>query len=109
MIPQPRSSYVAEGQKQDLEKQLSELPDTVATAQENWGIKKLEREKVEALLHMTFKAKGGFTVADIKAATNADGGRYMAMLEEIKAEAQYNRVYEQLMSVKKLASLRTAF
>lgn len=94
----------------DLEKELNDLPDKVATAQENWGLKKLEREKIEALLHIAFKGSNEkFTVADIKAAINSDKDRYQAMIEEIKAEAQYNRLYEQLMSIKKLASLRTAF
>jgi hypothetical protein len=94
----------------DIEKDLQELPDQVASALEDWNIKKLEREKVEALLHMAFKASDlRMTVADVKAATHADGKRYQATLEEIKAETQYNRLYEKLMSAKKLASLRTAY
>lgn len=104
------SENILKGEKTDLERQLEELPDLVSDAQVNWGIKKLEREKIEALLHMKCRADSfKYTVGDIKAIINSDDKRYMAMFEEIKAEAQYNRLYEKLMSAKKLAQLRTAY
>lgn len=101
------SENILSGEKEGIEQQLNDLPDLVAQALEEWGMKKLEREKIEALLHMSFKASDlRLTIADIKAAINADGKRYQAMIEEIKSEAQYKRLYEQLMSAKKISSLR---
>jgi hypothetical protein len=70
----------------------------------------LEREKVEALLYVEFKgSEEKRTATDLKALIQSDGKRYAAVLDEIKAEATYTRVYEKLMCVKKQAALRTAF
>lgn len=96
----------------DLEAALETLPDEVAKAQEQWHIFSLDREKMEALLYARFKGEDkdrSATDTEIKAMVHADGDRYQAVLAEIKAEANYIRVYERLLSVKKRASLRSAF
>lgn len=94
----------------DTEKQLEDLPDRVADALQAWRIASLEREKLEALLYMRFKGSGEKRTSDeIKAMVRSDALRYEASLKEIGAEVNYNRLYERLMSVKKVASLRTAF
>jgi len=96
--------------KSDLEKDLEELPDKIAEALQVWRIKTLEREKTDALLHARFKGSDkGLTATDIKALINADQGHYNAVLDEVKAEANFKRLDETLMGKKKLASLRTAF
>lgn len=94
----------------NLEEQLQILPEQVAGALEKWRVATLDREKCEALLYATIK--GTWTeasAAEIKSAINRDQGRYNAVLAEIKAESNYNLLYEKLLSAKKLASLRTAF
>lgn len=94
----------------DIEQNLYTLPDTVAQALENWRLAELDREKVEALLYARFKAEdNGRTASDVKALLNANLERYEAVLKEIKAESNYHRLSERLMSFKKIASLRTAF
>ena len=93
-----------------IEQNLDELPDAVANALERWRMASLQREKLEALLYLRFKADAGKRTSDeLKAMVKADGGHYSASLAEIKAEIEYNRLYERLLSTKKLASLRTAF
>lgn len=94
----------------DLEAALETLPDEVAKAQEQWHIFSLDREKMEALLYARFKGEDkDRSATEIKALVHADGDRYNAVLAEIKAEANYIRVYERLLSIKKRASLRSAF
>ena len=94
----------------DLEKSLEELPDKVADALLAWRRTTLEREKLEAILFLRFKG-GEFkrTGSEIEAMVQSDGGRFEACLNEAKAESDYRRLDERLMSWKKLASLRTAF
>lgn len=95
---------------QDVEQGLNELPDQVAAALEAWKTKTLECEKCEALLYLEFRAiNDGKTATDIKAMVNASEIRFQAVLSELQSEAAYTRLYEKLMSVKKLASLRTAY
>lgn len=92
---------------EDLEKELETLPDIVAKALENWRIATLQREKIEALIHIAQKGDDEKkTMADIKAAINCDESRCEAVLLEIKAEAAYMSSYENLMGVKKRVSLR---
>ena len=93
-----------------IEQSLDELPEQVADALQAWRLASLEREKLEALLYLKFKAGEGKRTSDeIKAMVRSDGERYAASLTELKAEVQYQRLYERLLSVKRLASLRTAF
>lgn len=97
-------------QNAEIEHDLSTLPDLVADALQAWRIATLEREKIEGLLYLQFK--GGEekrTTDELKALVRSDGGRYMAVLAELKAEANYTRLLEKLYSSKKAASLRTAF
>ncbi len=94
----------------DIESSLSDLPDKVADSLATWRIKSLEREKIEAMLYLRFKAAEGKKTSDeIKSAVRVNGERYQAVLDEIQAESEYNRLYEKLMSFKRLAGLRTAF
>jgi hypothetical protein len=93
-----------------IEIQLDKLPDLVAQALEVWRMATLEREKTEALLYLQFKGKGDKRTADeLKAMVRSDSSRYEAVLKEIRAESDYTRLYERLLSFKKQASLRTAF
>lgn len=94
----------------DLEALLDILPDQVADALEAWRVATLDRERCEALLYAALKgADDGKTATEIKASINSDPARYSAVLEEIKAESNYTRLYEKLLSAKRRASLRTAF
>lgn len=94
----------------DLDEALNNLPDDVADALEKWRTATLEREKVEALLYISCRGRSDkITISEIKSIINSDERRYAAVLEEIKAEATYTRLYERLLSMKKRASLRTAF
>lgn len=97
-------------QNHGIEENLGELPDQVADALERWRLSSLEREKLEALLYLRFKGGEGKKTSDeIKAMVRSDGERYTACLTELKAEANHQRLYERLLSFKRLASLRTAF
>ena len=94
----------------NIEETLIDLPDQVANALSAWRIATLQREKVEAMLHLRLKAsEEKMTAGDLKAAINNNQERYDMMLKEILAETEYNRLYEKLLSAKKRASLRTAF
>jgi len=97
-------------QGENIEAVLESMPDVVASALQDWRIATLDREKVEALLYAATKAQDSDkSAAEIKAIINANPDRYQAVLNEIKAESQYVRLYERLLSAKKRASLRTAF
>lgn len=89
---------------------LEKLPDQVADSLLSWRRATLEREKLEAILFLRFKG-GEFkrTGSEIEAMVQSDGGRFEACLNEAKAESEYNRLNERLLSFKKLASLRVAF
>ena len=98
------------GIKSDLEAGLEKLPDEVADALLRWRLATLDREKTEALIYLKFKGEGEKRTADeLKMMVRADSGRYAAVLREVRAESDYTRLYERLMSFKKSASLRTAF
>jgi predicted Zn-dependent peptidase len=90
-----------------LEDTLDRLPDEIADALSEWRIATLEREKTEALLLLSYKAKNPErTAQEIKALVMADPGRYEVALKEATAEAEYTRLSEGLMAAKKKASLR---
>jgi hypothetical protein len=94
----------------DIESDLNELPDKVAEALQLWRVATLNREKMEAVLYAGFKASDSDRSAtEIKACINASESRYSSVLEEIKCECEYQRLYERLLSAKKRASLRVAF
>lgn len=94
----------------NIEETLLDLPDQVAAALMSWRIATLDREKVEALLFASIKGQDpAKSATEIKSTIQANGERYTAVLNEIKAEANYTRLYEQLLSAKKRASLRTAY
>ncbi len=93
----------------DVIETLTDLPDLVADSLETWRIATLNRERAEALLFLRFRAEQDRTVQEIKSLVNSDPERYEAVLNEIKTESLYNRLYEKLLSAKKIASLRTAY
>lgn len=94
----------------EIEQQLAEGPDQVANALIKWRMATLDREKAEALLYARLKGEDdNRTATEIKELIRADNGRYEMVVSEIKAEAEYNRYYEKLMSAKKISALRTAF
>jgi len=94
----------------DIEEALENLPDQIADALESWRRSTLEREKIEALCYLEYKGQDeDRTSTEIRALVHSDSGRYTAVLDEIKAESNYNRLYERLMAMKKKADLRTAF
>ena len=104
------SDNILSGEKDQIEDHLDKLPDAVADALSAWRIATLQREKIEAMLHLRLKAgEEKLSVGDMKAAINNNQERYDMMLKEILAESEYNRLYEKLLSAKKRASLRTAF
>lgn len=95
---------------QDLEQSLADLPDKVADALKDWRIATLERERCEALLYAEFKGQDKErTATEIKALIHASNNRYQSVMREIKAESEYNRLYERLMALKKRCYLRTAY
>lgn len=105
MIPAQQGTNNAQ-----LESDLETLPDIVADTLIHWRKQSLIREKFEALAYLKFKGEDkDRTATEIKALVNSDEDRYQAMLNEIVAEGEYTRVYEKLLSAKKLAGLRTAY
>lgn len=94
----------------DLEEQLDKLPELVSAALMEWRIATLDREKCEALLYAATRGQDDkMPATEVRARIQSNPNRYEAVLKEIKAEANYQLLYERLLSVKKRASLRTAF
>lgn len=93
-----------------LNNDLEDLPEKVAEALLEWRKSALNREKKEALLYLQFKNEvDKRTVGEIEAMIESNDDRYDAKLKEAMAECEYHRLYEKLMSAKKMADLRTAF
>lgn len=96
--------------KSELEIKLDELPEKVAEALEDWRLKTLERERVEALLYIQYAGEDlKRTATMIKAKIHSDEKRSKAVVEEIQAERKYTFLYERLLALKKEVSMRTAF
>ena len=94
----------------DIEQDLQELPEKVADALQAWRMATLDREKCEGLLYSLYKGEDKErTATEIRALVHASDARYSCILAEIKAEANYERLYESLMCAKKKADLRTAY
>lgn len=94
----------------NIEETLLELPDQVASALEKWEIATLNREKTDALLFSMIRGKDeNKSATEIKMEIQAHPDHYEFVLSEIKAHANYTRLYEQLLAGKRRASLRTAF
>lgn len=93
-----------------LEKDLETLPDEVSIALVNWRTATIDREMKEALLYLKYKnSEDKRTEGEVKALINSNNERYDIKLKEALAEAEYNKLYERLMSSKRLAALRTAY
>ena len=106
MIPQPQQG----GNNAETERALEELPEKVGEALMAWRKATLNRERVEALALLRFKAEDRERPAtEIKALVHSDAERYQSVLDEIVAEGLYTKLLETLLSAKKIASIRTAF
>lgn len=91
---------------------MVELPDKVAEAEVEFKRIRLERERIEALAYFRLKAELAHEKVTEKWLENkvrVDDEVHQAKLDEIVSEGEYNRLYEKLMSIKKVASLRTAY
>lgn len=91
---------------------LIEYPDKVADAERQWKISRLERERVEGMVYFRLKAETAeqkVTEKWLELKVRIDTEVHKLKLDEIIAESNYNRLYEKLMSAKKMASLRAAF
>ena len=91
---------------------IGKYPDLVADAEKAWKIAKLERERSEALSYFRLKAQTAdekVTEKWLENKVRTDEEVHKAKLDEIVKESEYNRLYEKLMSAKKMASLRAAF
>lgn len=99
----------ASGGRMSLEEDLNNFPDKVASALEGWRIATLDREKREALLYAQFKGEDKErTATEIRSLIHSSEERYQAVLLEIKSEAEYTRLYEKLMGIKKIAQMKIA-
>lgn len=96
-------------QNDQVEEDLQTLPNQVADALYSWRLATAEKEKLDALLYLQFKGEGDKTVDEIKSLVKSNPTRFEAILNEIKAESDYVRLYERLLSLKRVAGLRTAF
>ena len=95
---------------QDLEQELTELPEIIEKAKIGWLIAKLEREKVDALIHNEIKLRNPeLTATELKALVIIEEKHEKAVMKEIVADAYYEKCYENLMIKKKICDLRTAF
>jgi hypothetical protein len=101
-------------EKIEIEEAILTLPDLCAKALFQWRRATAIAKKMEGVCHIETKksllAKGArFTTDDLRAMVKADEGCYKSALEEAGAEAVHARLYERLMSIKKLADVRTAY
>lgn len=92
---------------------LGTFPDKTATALQRWKTATLERKRVASKFYLETKARaaGGekLTVKELEMMVEGNDDHYKACLEEIMAEAEHLKLYEKLMSAKKMASLRAGF
>lgn len=89
-----------------LEKGADEVADSLLA----WKKASLEREKIEAHLLLRYKAEDQkLNMDQIKALVKVNDERYQACLREAVAESDYQRIYERLLSAKKIASFYTAY
>lgn len=94
----------------ELEKSLEELPDQIYTAKLKWQGSILKREKEEALICAEIRLKNpDITSTEVKELLYLSDKRQEIKMLEIVNEAEYERLYEMLMTKKILARLRTAF
>lgn len=98
----------------DLEQAMFELPDKVAEALRSWRAAELERKRIAGRLFLTFKAESADrgrppSRETLEAMVESDQSHYEARLAEILAEAEHNKLYERLMTMKRIAGLREAF
>lgn len=94
----------------NIEETLLELPDKVADALEKWETATLNREKTDALLFAMIKGRDEKKSAtEIKMEIQGHPEHYESVLFEIKAHANYQRLYETLLAAKNRSKLRTAY
>lgn len=92
---------------------LGTYPDKTAEALKRWKEATLERKRIAAKVYLEIKAKsaGGekLTVKEIEMMVEQNTDHYKACLEEILAESEHMKLYEKLMSAKKMANIRAGF
>jgi len=96
----------------DLDVILSTYPDEVAEAQKAYREAEAETKRIGSKLYLELKAVNagnGLTETHLKHMIQNHPDFYAAQMREIVAETKYTRLYETLLSAKKLAGLRTAF
>jgi len=96
----------------NIENVLEQYPDLRADSLQRFRAAGVEKERVYAKAYLEIKAQSAgekITVGEIDATIKASAPWYAAAMEEVKAESQYERDSEILMSAKKLASLKGAF
>lgn len=97
---------------QEIDAILSVYPDEVAVALEAYRMAEAETKRVAAKLYLEFKVLNtgnDMKETHLKSLVASDQRFYEAQMSEIVAEAKYTRLYETLLSAKKLAGLRTAY
>lgn len=92
---------------------LGKYPDLSAEALKRWKIATLERKRVASKIYLEAKAKAAgsdkITVKELEMMVERDDDHYKACLEEILAESDHMKLYEKLMSAKKMANIRAGF
>lgn len=99
---------------ENLEHELERGPDAIAKSLIAWRTATYNRKKLEALLYAEHKGKAAvegekLSSTEIKAKVQSDERLFSLVMDEIKAEAEYQRITEKHLSNKKRASLRTAY
>ena len=91
---------------------LTEYPDKIAFAYLRWKARESKTRQLEAKKYMSLKAEAAdkkVTEAHLGRCLDEDKEVYKARLRVILAESRHMRLYEKLMSAKKLSDIRTAY
>jgi hypothetical protein len=105
-------STTFEFNKFEIEKILSTYPDKIAVAKEELERALLEVKRISSFRYLQLQAENAekrISSTDLKYMVNSSDDVYKAELERIVKESNYLKLYETLMCVKKIASLREAF
>lgn len=99
---------------QEVEEIMNTYPDRVADALHQWKLAIIERDRVEALAYFRLKANassGGEKVTEtwLNNKITLDDEVHKARLDEILAESTHTRLYEKLLSAKRISHARAAF
>lgn len=91
------------GTNSELGQDIEDGPDAVSKALEQWRLATLKRKKKHAMLYIYFFGEDPARKATfIKALIENHDEYYNLILDEAAAEREYIRLYEKLLSAKKL-------